>query len=288
MERGWFAPFFRINAFDTLWQHGNMHQMLEFLVRHGYGVLFAWVFAEQIGLPLPSVPILIAMGALTGLGDASFLESLSLVLVAALTADSGWYVLGRKKGHSVLKLLCRISLEPDSCVSSTRQRFKKLGAWTLVLAKFVPGLSAVATPMAGLSRMNPWKFAAADSAGILLWGSILMGVGYVFRDQLEDTGALAVRLGSWLVVIVAGVIGLWIGAKLYQRKRFLKTLRVARITPQEVLSRLTELVIVDLRAQAEVEWDGMKLPGALWFDRAELEARAKEIPRDRDVVLYCT
>lgn len=265
-----------------------MHQTLEFLVRHGYGVLFAWVFAEQAGIPIPSIPILLAMGALIGFGRASFAEAILLTLSAALIADSGWYGLGRFKGHSVLKLLCRISLEPDSCVSTTRYWFKKLGAWSLVISKFVPGLSAVATPMAGLSRMNHWRFLAADGAGILLWASTLMGAGYLFRDQLEDTAGMAVRLGTWLAVIIVSCLALWIGAKFYQRRRFMKSLRVARITPEEVLNRLADLIILDLRAPAEVDWDGMKLPGALWFDRAELETRAARIPRDRDVVLYCT
>jgi hypothetical protein len=187
-----------------------------------------------------------------------------------------------------LKLLCRISLEPDSCVSTTRYWFKRLGAWTLVVAKFVPGLSAVATPMAGLSRMNGWKFAAADSTGTVLWASILIGAGYLFRDQLENASGVAIRLGVWLAVIVAAIAALWIGAKYYQRRRFMKSLRVARITPEEVLERLSELVIVDLRGQVEVDWDGMKLPGALWFDRAELGTGASGIPRDREVVLYCT
>jgi hypothetical protein len=142
--------------------------------------------------------------------------------------------------------------------------------------------------MAGLSRMNVWKFGIADGAGTMLWGSVLMGTGYLFRDQLEDAGALMARLGVWLALVIGGVAALWIGAKIYQRKRFMKSLRVARITPEETLDRLSEIVIVDLRSPAEVDWDGMKLPGALWFDRAELEAQAAGIPRDRDVVLYCT
>ena len=265
-----------------------MHQTLDFLVRHGYGVLFAWVFAEQAGLPLPSVPILLAMGALIGFGRVSFPGSVLVTLVAAITADFGWYLLGRRNGHSVLKLLCRISLEPDSCGSTTRYWFNRLGAWSLVVSKFIPGLSAVATPMAGLSRMNGWKFLAADGAGTLLWASVLMGTGYLFREQLEDAARMAARLGGGLAVLLAGLAALWIGAKYYQRRKFLNSLRVARITPEEVLRRLGEVVIVDLRAPAEMDWDGMKLPGALWFERAELEARASDIPRDREVVLYCT
>src|SRR5580698_11582260 len=118
-----------------------MHQLLEFLVQHGYLVLFGVVLAELAGLPIPSIPVFLAMGALIGLGSFSFGTSLAVALSAALISDSAWYLVGRQKGSSVLKLLCRISLEPDSCVSSTRYWFKRLGGWALVIAKFVPGLS---------------------------------------------------------------------------------------------------------------------------------------------------
>ena len=265
-----------------------MHQTLEFLLKHGYWVLGAWVMAEQLGVPVPALPILLAMGALTGVAGYSFPIATAVVLVAAVSADSAWYLLGRTKGHSVLKLLCRISLEPDSCVSSARSWFKKLGAWALVVAKFVPGLSTIATPMAGLSRMPIWKFLSADAAGSLLWGTSIMGLGFVFREQLEHAGEVAARLGRGLIVVIAGVVALWLGWKQWQRRRFLKSLKVARITPEEVLERLTEIAIVDLRSAGEIEWDGMKIPGALWFDRKELGLHHQKIPRDRDVILYCT
>jgi membrane protein DedA with SNARE-associated domain len=265
-----------------------MHRILEFLLKHGYWVLGAWVLAEQLGVPVPAVPILLAMGALTGLAAYSFPMATLVVLVAALSADSAWYILGRNKGQSVLKLLCRISLEPDSCVSSTRYWFKRLGAWALVVAKFVPGLSTIATPMAGLSRMPPWKFLTADIAGTLLWGTSIMGIGFVFRAQLEHVGDVAARMGKGLAAVVAGVVALWLGWKQWQRHRFIRSLKVARITPEEVLARLAEIAIVDLRSSVELELDGMKLPGAMWFDRKELGLHRDKIPRDRDVILYCT
>src|SRR5579862_5825066 len=115
-----------------------MHQTLEFLIRHGSWVLFTWVLAEQLGAPVPSVPILLATGALIGLGRESFSRSMLIVLASSGLADSMWYVLGRQRGGSVLRLLCRISLEPDSCVSNTRDWFKRLDYWALVIAKFVP------------------------------------------------------------------------------------------------------------------------------------------------------
>lgn len=265
-----------------------MHAILQFLLLHGYWVLGAWVLIEQLGLPVPAAPMLLAMGALTATAPYSFRGALFVVLISAIAADGAWYTIGRAKGHSVLRLLCRISLEPDSCVSSTRYWFKRLGAWTLVVAKFVPGLSTIATPMSGLSRMPLWLFLGADACGVLLWGGSIMGLGYAFREQLEDVGAVGARLGGWMSVVVTVAAVAWFGGKSWQRRRFIRSLRVARITPEEVLARMDDVAIVDLRSSTELEMDGMKLPGALWFERRELALHRERIPLDRDVILYCT
>jgi membrane protein DedA with SNARE-associated domain len=264
-----------------------MHAPMEFLLRHGYPLLFALVLAEQLGAPIPAEPVLLAMGALIG-GKYSFAGALSLSLLACMAADGVWYGIGRQRGSSVLKLLCRISLEPDSCVSETRYWFKRLGGWALVIAKFVPGLSTVAPPMAGLSRMPWWRFIAADGLGGLLWASAFLTLGHVFRTQLEVVVAWAGTLGGWFFVVVGGVLAVWIGWKYFQRVRFIRSLRIARIEPEELKSRLNDVVVLDLRTAEEVAADGAKIPGALWFDRKELDEKHLEIPRDRDVILYCT
>jgi membrane protein DedA with SNARE-associated domain/rhodanese-related sulfurtransferase len=264
-----------------------MHQPMEFLLRHGYSLLFAMVLAEQLGAPIPAMPVLLALGALIGTGKYSFAGALSLSLAAALAADGAWYLVGRTRGSSVLKLLCRISLEPDSCVSSTRSWFKRLGGWALVIAKFVPGLGTLSAAMAGLSRMPWWKFLGADGLGGLLWAGAYLSLGYVFRAQLDDVAVYASRMGGWLIVVLGGGLALWIGWKYYQRRRFFKKLRMARIRPQELMPRLGEMVVIDLRTAEEAAADGARIPGSVWLDRTILEERYQEIPRDRDVVLYC-
>jgi membrane protein DedA with SNARE-associated domain len=265
-----------------------MHQSMEFLLRHGYPLLFAMVLAEQLGAPIPSAPVLLAMGALIGTEKYSWAGALALSVVACLAADGAWYGIGRKKGSPVLKWLCRISLEPDSCVSSARYWFKRLGGWALVIAKFVPGLSTVAPPMAGLSRMPWWKFLGADGLGGLLWAGAFLLLGHVFRAQLEDVAAYAERLGGWLIVVLGAALLVWIGSKYYQRRKFIRSLRVARIHPEDLKRQLKEVFILDLRTAEEFASEGAKIPGAIWFDRKELETRHEEIPRDRDVILYCT
>ncbi len=265
-----------------------MHHTVEFLLRNGSWVLFTWVLAEQLGAPIPSVPILLATGALIGLKHESFPHAMFVALSASAIADSFWYTLGRRRGDSVLRLLCRISLEPDSCVSTTREWFHRLGGWALVIAKFVPGLGAIAAPMAGLSRMRIVKFLAADAAGIFIWAGAYLGTGYLFREQLETVATRLLNVGGRFFGAVALTAALWIGWKFWKRRRFMRSLRIARVAPAEVFAHLADFVILDLRSSAELELDGMKLPGAIWFDRHELTDRHLEIPRDRDVVLYCT
>src|SRR5207244_9877389 len=142
-------------------------------------------------------------------------------IIASVSADSAWYILGRQKGYSVLKLLCKVSLEPDSCVSNTRLLFKRLGGWALVIAKFVPGLSTVAPPMAGLSKMPWWKFLVADAAGSAAWTCAFMGLGYIFRAQLEEVAELALRLGGSFMVLAGALVALWVAYKYWQRRRFM-------------------------------------------------------------------
>src|ERR1700682_4828319 len=173
-----------------------MHSALEFLLHHGYVVLLAWVFAEQIGVPVPSLPILLAAGALAGSGQFSFTASLLLSVGASLTADSIWYVLGRVKGIKVLQLLCKISLEPDSCVRRTEGLFSKQGAQSLLVAKFIPGLGTVAPPLAGIFHMRPGRFLLFDGCGALLWASTYLGLGFVFSGEIERIEEAAECLGG--------------------------------------------------------------------------------------------
>ena len=268
-----------------------MHGVIPFLLRHGYWVLIVNVFAEQAGLPIPAVPVLLAMGALAGLGNFSLPTALALAVCAALVSDLIWYRLGRVRGHSILNLLCRISLEPDSCVSNTKSLFRKFGALSLLFAKFVPGLNTAAAPMAGLIHMPPVKFLVADIAGAMVFSGVYLTVGYLFRNQLEDVAERAGIMGSWLVVVLVSLLAIYIAWKYYQRRRFISGLRVARVTPEE-LKRMIEtgedLAVVDLRRALEVENDSLKLPGAIWIDLDDLENREHEIPRDKDIILYCS
>ncbi len=268
-----------------------MHTLLDFLLRHGYVVLLGWVFAEQLGVPVPTVPLLLAAGALAGTGHMNFFASLLLSVLAALTADSIWYRLGLRKGIKVLQLLCKVSLEPDSCVRRTEGVFAKQGARSLLVAKFIPGLGTVAPPLAGIFHLRPWRFLLFDGLGAILWAGGYLGLGFAFSGEIERVAARASALGSKLGVLLIGSLAGYIAYKYVARQRFLRELRIARVTVEELKQKLDageEIVIVDLRHSLDFEADPQTIPGAFHLDAKELQEKNDRLPRDREVVLYCT
>ncbi|HEV8255211.1 MAG TPA: VTT domain-containing protein [Vicinamibacteria bacterium] len=268
-----------------------MTNTVAFLLRHGYALLFSVVLLEELGLPLPALPLLLAAGALAGAGRLSFAVALLVSAGASLAGDLVWFEAGRRRGASVLNLLCRISLEPDSCVRKTEDVFGRQGARALLLAKFVPGLGTVAPPLAGIFQMRLTRFLAYDAAASLLWAGGYMTLGYLFRHSLTTLAHYVARTGGTLAAVVGLAAFAYVAWKYVQRRRFLADLRVGRITPEELKAKLEageDLVIVDLRHSLDFEADPRTLPRSLRLTAEELEIRHHEIPRDRDVVLYCT
>ncbi len=269
--------------------HPDIAQAIHFVERYGYALLFLWVLAEQGALPVPSAPLLLAVGALVRTHRLNGLAAIACCLAGALIADSVWFYLGRHRGKRVLRFLCRVSLSPDSCVRQTENTFVKHGVKTLFIAKFIPGLNAVAAPLAGDSGLAALRFLAADGLGILLWSSTYIGVGYLFADQLELTLNYVERLGSGLAILVVGLFASWIIWKFIQRRRFLKQMEIARITPEELRDRLDagdDLYIVDLRGALGSEV--ISVPGAIRLSAEQLSANHAEIPRDREIILFCS
>ncbi|HXT86840.1 MAG TPA: DedA family protein/thiosulfate sulfurtransferase GlpE [Verrucomicrobiae bacterium] len=268
-----------------------MSSIFDFLLRYGYLLLFGWVLAEQLGLPLPSAPLLLAAGALAGTSRMSLIAVVALPIIAAAISDVLWYELGRRRGMKLLNFLCRITLEPDSCVRRTQGHFERRGAWALVFAKFIPGLNAMAPPLAGAGRM-PWpRFAFFDALGTLLWVTVYIGIGYIFSREIERIASRLVFLGRGLFILMVAGLLFYVGWKYLKRRRFLRSLRIARITPDELhqrMERSEDVVVVDLRHSLEFASEPETIPGAVHMDAAELEEAIDVIPRDREVVLYCS
>jgi len=266
-----------------------MNDTLGFLVRHGPAVLFAAVFIEQIGVPIPAAPLLLATGALVVAGKMSWVTALSAAVVGSLVADSIWFYIGRRSGKRVLRLLCRISLEPDSCVNRTQDVFTRYGMPGVIVAKFLFGVSTLVPALAGGSGVRAPRFFFFDGIASALYGGSLLLGGVLFSNQLEQLLAVLSSLGSGALALVASLVALFIGYKYFQRQRLLRELRMARITVDE-LHRKQEAgenpFILDLRASSELDQDPSIICGALHMSINEVEDRQQEIPRDREIVLY--
>jgi membrane protein DedA with SNARE-associated domain len=263
---------------------------LTILEQYAVVILPSLVVAEQIGVPLPAVPALLAVGALAARGRVSMPLILASIAAVAITVDLGWYALGRRRGAGVLVSLCRLSLEPDTCVRRAGAIFQRHGAQALLAAKFVPGLTTVMPPLAGVFAVDRKRFILYDLAGVLLWAGTWMAIGYAFSDTIIAVTAWATRLGRLLgLVVVAALVG-YIGLKYARRYLFLRSLRMARISPEELKRRLDageDVTIIDLRSPVDVAATPYAIPGSRWLSAEAIDDREAALLSARDLVLYC-
>lgn len=268
-----------------------MRELFDLVLAYGTSVVFGNVLLEQLGLPVPAVPTLVVAGALAADGRLPFARLLLVALLATLAADSLWFLLGRRHGQRLLRTLCRISLSPDTCVRQTEGVFEKYGLASLLFAKFVPGYSTVAPPLAGASGTSYTRFLLFTSGGTLLWAGSALLLGAAFHGAVDRVlGALA-SLGGWALVVLAGGLLLYILFKWQQRRRFYRFLRMARIRVHDLRGLMDAgeaPVVVDVRSQNARLRDPRKIPGARMIDLEDLDAHVALLPADREIVLYCT
>lgn len=269
---------------------------LAFFVHYAYLILFLWVLVEQIGVPVPSIPVLLMAGTLTATQQVHHIYALLAVLAACMLSDSMWYYLGRRYGGSVLRLLCRFSLEASTCVSKTEGYFSQRGPATLLLSKFIPGLGTVAPPIAGQIGMPYGRFLLWDLGGSFLWAETFLLAGRFFGDIAQKSARFFHWLGHFaFAIFILMVLGIMAYRFLKQRK-FLQQVRDMRLEPAELKEMMdqaeeqgnTPPFIVDLRHPLDYLPDPRVLPGALRIGPNEIRQHSEIIPRDRDVVLYCT
>lgn len=263
---------------------------MELIAQYGLALVFVNVLLERAGLPLPATPTLLICGALAATGRLSVWWIFAWALLACVIGDTLWYAAGRYYGRRVMKFLCRVSLSPDSCVRTTENRFERWGRLTLVLAKFVPGLSTVARPLAGAMRLPLGSFELLNGIGSILWAGAAIGTGMLFQTQI---GALLLRLremgtiaGESTLVIVL----LYIAYKWWERRRFNAALRLPRISVEELRGLISESkspIIVDVRSALGRDQDRRCIPGALEMSLDEVLPRVAELPEDREIVFYC-
>jgi len=268
-----------------------MEQMVSLLAQHGLALVFANVLLAQAGIPIPAVPILVVAGAFVAQGQIALAPLVLVSVVASLIGDTLWYVAGRRYGYGVLRTLCRVAIEPDSCVKQTENIFERWGAPSLVLAKYVPGFSTVAPPLAGTMRVGLAAFLGYSAIAALLWAGLPVALGAVFHAEIERALGWLADLGTGAVMVVAAVVLLYIGVKTIQRYWLIRFLRMARIGAQELrelMAREPRPVVLDVRSGIARKLDPRRLPGAIAVDIDAPRRALAAVPPDREVIVYCS
>ena len=268
-----------------------MSDIVALIGQYGLLVVFVNVFVEQIGLPVPAVPTLMIAGALAADGKLSAPSLFIVALIGCLLADVSWYIAGRRFGNRVMKTLCRVSLTPDSCVSETQSRFERWGVNALLIAKFVPGLATVAPPLAGATGIGWRRFLLFNGIGASLWVGAGLGLGMLLKDEISHLLAQMESVGTMALYGIAILLAGYIAYKWWERRRFFSMLRMARISVDE-LYRLMEThpapTVVDVRSATARALEPRRIPGALHVPLQAVDQHVRDLPRDRDIILYCT
>lgn len=267
-----------------------MSDALELIAAHGALILFVIALADQSGFPVPMEPFLLAAGGLMATDRLDWLPASAALLSAGLLGNLAWYALGRRFGSRLLAFSCRLALEPDSCVRKTENLFTRQGVKSLLVSKFVPGLDVLGPPLAGAFRVPPLRFALFDAAGLAIWLGAYLAVGALAHRQLDAVLAWLDRIGSGAAWLVGAAIASYLAYKGGRRALVARKLRVARIGAAELKGLIDGAAapfVADLRHRLAVRETPLTIPGALAMSPEDVAARHAEIPRDRDVVLFC-
>lgn len=268
-----------------------MTSLVHYVLHYGIPLIFINVLLEQLGAPVPAVPALIVAGALSRDGKMSSTSVLLTALFASLIADYVWFLLGRRYGYRILRTLCRISLSPDSCVRDTEARFERWGVKSLLIAKFIPGFSTVAPPLAGASGRTSRSFLIYDAIGTLIWAGSAVAAGRAFHRAIDRLLAALKNLGGWALVVVLCVLALIITVKWAQRVHFLKQLRLARIEPHDLMAMFDRgemPVVLDVRSAGARKHNPRAIPTAIVAQMDDIASRLGDLAPHQEVVLYCT
>ena len=263
---------------------GSLH------AQYGLWFVFLNLFVQQAGVPVPAVPTLVVAGAVAADGQLTLPAIVAAAVAGSLAGDLIWYVAGRIYGYRVLQLLCRISISPDSCVRETETRFTRWGASSLIFAKFVPGFSTVAPPVAGALKLPLAPFLAYSTIGAAVYAGIAAAAGLFFHREIDRLLAWLETMGVYALLVVGAALALFIAAKWWERRRFFKALRMARIAVDELRGLIDgghDPLVVDVRSASARELDPRSIPGAVAVDTETIDEHLSGLPPDRDIILYC-
>lgn len=262
-----------------------MDLLLHLIAHYGLWVVFIAVLLDQGGLPVPAFPPIIVTSAMAVEAQQPLWPIVLVAALAALLADGLWYAGGRRFGAHLLRLVCRLSLSPDSCVASTRDTYARWGAPSLVVAKFIPGFAALATTLAGQSGTGLARFALYDGLGAALWALVAVATGALFHDAVNEVLVQLESLGQTGLLVLLAAIALFVAYKAWKRQRFIRLIRMARISVpelQQLLDDGTAPLLLDVRPSAQRAASG-------WIPGAVLATHVGELdlPPQREVIVYC-
>jgi len=267
-----------------------VESVVQQLTLFGLPLVLAVAFAEQIGMPVPAIPVLAVAGALAADGRLPLVAVLVLATAGALAADLTWFAVGRRYGHRVLHTVCRISLSPDACVRRTEDFFERAGMPSLLVAKFLPGYSLVAPPLAGSLGAPLAAFALWDLAGTVLWVGVAVGAGFLFHEVVDEALAVLARMGGWAFAMLASGLALFILVRWQRRLALGRLLGMERISAAELRALAVagaDPLILDVRGETQRRLEPRRIPGARAVPLDRLAAELAAVPRDREVITYC-
>jgi membrane protein DedA with SNARE-associated domain len=268
-----------------------MEEMIGLLTRHGLALVFVNVLLTQSGVPVPSMPMLIVAGAFVAQGQMSLAALLLATTVASLIGDTAWYLAGRRFGYRILRTLCRVAIEPDSCVKQTESIFERWGPPSLMIAKYIPGFSTVAPPLAGTIKLGFPVFLAFSAVGALLWAGLPIALGVAFAGEVERALEWLESMGTGALAVIGGIVLFYVLIKTLERYMLIRFLRMVRIGVPELRARLGDVVkplVLDVRSPTARKLDPRRIPGAIAVDIDSPESAIVAVPPDRDVVVYCS
>ncbi|VVE66387.1 membrane protein [Pandoraea anapnoica] len=261
--------------------------LFDLIARFGLWLVFLNIFGQALGLPLPAYPTLIVTASTSLFPPLSIV---ALAVFAALLGDALWFLAGRRYGHHILRLMCRLSISPDTCVSRTEGAIGRHGVRVLMFARFVPGLSALSVPMAGALGVSWRMFLMYDAIGAVLWSGLAVALGVGFASHIVAVLDAFDTLGRGVLWLVVLIFALYLLNRWLNRYRLLRSLRMARIGVQTLESWMKDditPVVIDVRSAARRAVDPFTIPGALAIEPDEIAAKLKDIPRDRRIVVFC-
>ena len=268
-----------------------MEEMTGLLAQYGLVLVFANVLLTQSGVPVPSVPMLVVAGAFVAQGQLSLTALTIVTVVASLIGDTAWYVAGQRYGYRILRGLCRVAIEADSCVKQTEDIFERWGAPSLMIAKYIPGFSTIAPPLAGMMRLRYSAFLAYSAVGVVLWAGVPIVVGVMFSTQVEFALEWLEGMGAGALAVIAAVVLFYVMVKMVERAMLIRLLRMVRIgVPElrELMAAAEKPLVLDVRSPTARRLDPRRIPGAVAVDMNAPELAIVEVPPDRDVVVYCS